>query len=151
MKRITAIFLISAINLFSQYYYGGSPKNIKPFTPNSKSYLYSPNYDLLKPNFAKAGYSKTYYKNGRFYSFGSGYMSYAEREKLKAIDGRYSPRIRALENQIKINNSAIKSQIYQKNPNNNAINNAINDNFRIEMQIRMAETLRNLDIQRHFK
>ena len=78
-------------------------------------------------------------------------MSYMERQKLRAIDGRYSPRYRMLENQMRVNNSAIKSQMHQKNPNNNAINSAVNDNFRIEMEMQMIRTLRELDIDRSFK
>ena len=74
-----------------------------------------------------------------------------EREKLKAIDGRYSPRYRMLENQMKVNNSRIKSQIYQRNPNDNAVNSAVNDNFRIQMEMQMIRTLRELDLNRHFK
>lgn len=78
-------------------------------------------------------------------------MTYQEREKLKAIDGRYSPRIRMLEDRMRLNNSKILSEIYQKSPNNNSVNSAVNDNFRIQMQIQMIETLRNLDIDRNFK
>ena len=66
-------------------------------------------------------------------------MTYQEREKLKAIDGRYSPRIRMLEDKMRVNNSKILSEIYQKSPNNNAVNSAVNDNFRIQMQIQMMK------------
>ena len=78
-------------------------------------------------------------------------MSYRDRQKLEAINGRYSPRYRMLENQMKINNSTIKAQINQKNPNNNAVNSAVNDNFRIQMEMQMIRTLRELDIDRSFK
>lgn len=78
-------------------------------------------------------------------------MSYRDRQKLEAINGRYSPRYRMLENQMKINNSTIKAQINQKNPNNNAVNSAVNDNFRIQMEMQMIRTLRELDINRNFK
>ena len=49
-------------------------------------------------------------------------MSYWDRQKLRDIDGRYSPRYRMLENQMRVNNSTIKSQMHQRNPNNNVIN-----------------------------
>ena len=78
-------------------------------------------------------------------------MSYWDRQKLRDIDGRYSPRYRMLENQMRVNNSTIKSQMHQRNPNNNAINSAVNDNFRIEMEMQMIRTLRELDINRNFR
>ena len=50
-----------------------------------------------------------------------------------------------------INNSKIKSQMYEKNPNKNIINSAVNDNFRIEMEMQIIRTLRELDINRSFR
>lgn len=155
MKILLSFFTISII-AFSQYYYSPTLKigNVKPFaSPKMKAAipLYNPKNDFTASRFANPGYTKSYYRNGRFHYFGSGYMSYRERQKLKAIDGRYSPRYRMLENQIRINNSTIKSQIYQKNLNNNAVNSAVNDNFRIEMEMQMIRTLRELDINRNFR
>ncbi|MEI0603039.1 hypothetical protein R4K55_02365 [Brachyspira alvinipulli] len=154
--KILSLFLILSITAFSQYYYAPKPGvgNVKPFVPaNRRSAIpvYPYKNDLTTPRFANPGYTKTYYRNGRFHYFGSGYMSYMEREKLRAIDGRYSPRYRMLENQMRVNNSRIKSQIYQRNPNNNVINSAVNDNFRIQMEMQMIRTLRELDLNRHFK
>ena len=154
--KILLLFLSITSLAFSQYYYtpGVKTGNVKPFVPprtKSAIPLYPYKNDLTTPRFSNPGYTKSYYRNGRFHYFGSGYMSYSERQKLKAIDGRYSPRYRMLENQMRLNNSAIKSQIYQKNPNNNAVNSAVNDNFRIQMEMQMIRTLRELDINRHFR
>ena len=153
MKKLFCIFFILSINLFSQYHYSPTPRvgNVKPLIPNQRIPLYQPRYDLYNQRYKNYGYTKTYYRNGRFYKFGNGNMTYQEREKLKAIDGRYSPRIRMLEDKMRVNNSKILSEIYQKSPNNNAVNSAVNDNFRIQMQIQMMETLRNLEIDRNFK
>ncbi|MEI0606704.1 hypothetical protein R4K48_07040 [Brachyspira pulli] len=155
MKILFILLSVSAM-AFSQYYYSPTPKvgNVKPFiAPKTRTAIpvYPYKNDLTTPRYGNSGYTKSYYRNGRFHYFGSGYMSYMERQKLRAIDGRYSPRYRMLENQMRVNNSAIKSQMHQKNPNNNAINSAVNDNFRIEMEMQMIRTLRELDINRHFK
>ncbi|WP_295154242.1 hypothetical protein [uncultured Brachyspira sp.] len=154
--KILLMFLSIVSIAFSQYYYSPAPRvgNIKPFIPPSTKTtipLYPYKNDLTAPRYSNPGYTKSYYRNGRFHYFGNGYMSYRERQKLKAIDGRYSPRYRMLENQIRINNSAIKPEMNQKNPNDNIINNAVNDNFRIEMEMQMIRTLRELDINRHFR
>lgn len=154
--KILFIFLSIASLAFSQYYYSPAPRvgNVKPYVPpraKSAIPLYPYKNDLTTPRFANPGYTKSYYRNGRFHYFGSGYMSYRDRQKLEAINGRYSPRYRMLENQMKINNSTIKSQINQKNPNNNTVNSAVNDNFRIQMEMQMIRTLRELDLNRHFK
>lgn len=155
MKILLVFFSIVSI-AFSQYYYSPTPRvgNVKPFVPprtKTTIPLYTYKNDLTSPRYSNPGYTKSYYRNGRFHYFGNGYMSYRERQKLKEIDGRYSPRYRMLENEMRLNNSAIKSQIYQRNPNNNVINSAINDNFRIEMEMQMIRTLRELDINRHFR
>ena len=154
--KIFLIFLTVASLAFSQYRYSPTPRvgNVRPFIPQTTKNaipVYPYKNDLSTPRFSNPGYTKTYYRNGRFYRFGSGYMSYWDRQKLRDIDGRYSPRYRMLENQMRLNNSAIKSQIYQKNPNNNAVNSAVNDNFRIQMEMQMIRTLRELDINRHFR
>ena len=154
--KIFLIFLAAASLAFSQYRYSPTPRvgNVRPFIPSTAKNaipVYPYKNDLSTPRFSNPGYTKTYYRNGRFYRFGSGYMSYWDRQKLRDIDGRYSPRYRMLENQMRVNNSTIKSQMYQRNPNNNAINSAVNDNFRIEMEMQMIRTLRELDINRHFK
>ncbi|EKV57711.1 hypothetical protein A966_03925 [Brachyspira hampsonii 30446] len=154
--KIFLIFLTIASLAFSQYHYSPANRvgNVRPFVPSTAKNaipLYPYKNDLSKPRFANPGYTKSYYRNGRFHYFGSGYMSYWDRQKLRDIDGRYSPRYRMLENQMRINNSTIKSQIHQRNPNNNVVNSAVNDNFRIEMEMQMIRTLRELDINRHFK
>ncbi|TVL60578.1 hypothetical protein [Brachyspira hyodysenteriae] len=154
--KIFLIFLTVASLAFSQYRYSPTPRvgNVRPFIPSTAKNaipVYPYKNDLSTPRFSNPGYTKTYYRNGRFYQFGSGYMSYWDRQKLRDIDGRYSPRYRMLENQMRVNNSTIKSQIYQRNPNNNVINSAVNDNFRIEMEMQMIRTLRELDINRSFK
>ncbi|AEM21205.1 hypothetical protein Bint_0576 [Brachyspira intermedia PWS/A] len=154
--KIFLIFLVAASLAFSQYRYSPTPRvgNVKPFIPSTAKNaipVYPYKNDLSTPRFSNPGYTKTYYRNGRFYKFGSGYMSYWDRQKLRDIDGRYSPRYRMLENQMRVNNSTIKSQMHQRNPNNNAINSAVNDNFRIEMEMQMIRTLRELDINRNFK
>lgn len=154
--KIFLIFLTVASLAFSQYRYSPTPRvgNVRPFIPQTTKNaipVYPYKNDLSTPRFSNPGYTKTYYRNGRFYMFGSGYMSYWDRQKLRDIDGRYSPRYRMLENQMRVNNSTIKSQMYQRNPNNNVINSAVNDNFRIEMEMQMIRTLRELDINRSFK
>ena len=154
--KIFLIFLAAASLAFSQYRYSPTPRvgNVKPFIPSTAKNaipVYPYKNDLSTPRFSNPGYTKTYYRNGRFYRFGSGYMSYWDRQKLRDIDGRYSPRYRMLENQMRVNNSTIKSQMHQRNPNNNAINSAVNDNFRIEMEMQMIRTLRELDINRNFR
>ena len=154
--KIFLIFLAAASLAFSQYRYSPTPRvgNVKPFIPSTAKNaipVYPYKNDLSTPRFSNPGYTKTYYRNGRFYKFGSGYMSYWDRQKLRDIDGRYSPRYRMLENQMRVNNSTIKSQMHQRNPNNNAINSAVNDNFRIEMEMQMIRTLRELDINRNFR
>ena len=154
--KIFLIFLAAASLAFSQYRYSPTPRvgNVRPFIPQTTKNaipVYPYKNDLSTPRFSNPGYTKTYYRNGRFYRFGSGYMSYWDRQKLRDIDGRYSPRYRMLENQMRVNNSTIKSQMHQRNPNNNAINSAVNDNFRIEMEMQMIRTLRELDINRNFR
>ena len=154
--KIFLIFLTVASLAFSQYRYSPTPRvgNVRPFIPQTTKNaipVYPYKNDLSTPIFSNPVYTKTYYRNGRFYRFGSGYMSYWDRQKLRDIDGRYSPRYRMLENQMRVNNSTIKSQMYQRNPNNNAINSAVNDNFRIEMEMQMIRTLRELDINRNFR
>ena len=154
--KIFLIFLAAASLAFSQYRYSPTPRvgNVRPFIPSTAKNaipVYPYKNDLSTPRFSNPGYTKTYYRNGRFYKFGSGYMSYWDRQKLRDIDGRYSPRYRMLENQMRVNNSTIKSQMHQRNPNNNAINSAVNDNFRIEMEMQMIRTLRELDINRNFR
>ena len=154
--KIFLIFLTAASLAFSQYRYSPTPRvgNVRPFIPSTAKNaipVYPYKNDLSTPRFSNPGYTKTYYRNGRFYKFGSGYMSYWDRQKLRDIDGRYSPRYRMLENQMRVNNSTIKSQMHQRNPNNNAINSAVNDNFRIEMEMQMIRILRELDINRNFR
>ena len=155
--KILKLFLLLFIvytSAFSQYYYTPASKigNVEPFMhTKSKLPLYAPKNDLTIPKFSFSGYTKTYYKNGKFNYFGNGYMSYMDRQKLKAINGRYSKRYKILENQMHINNSKIKSQMYEKNPNKNIINSAVNDNFRIEMEMQIIRTLRELDINRSFR
>lgn len=155
MKILLLFFSIAGL-AFSQYYYSPSVRigNVNPFVPplsRTTIPVYPYKNDLYTPRYANPGYTKSYYRNGQFHYFGRGYMSYMEREKLKAIEGRYSPRYRMLENQIIINNSAVKSQMNSKYPDNNIINNAVNDNFRIEMEMQMIRTLRELDINRNFR
>lgn len=152
------VFLAFTLTTFAQksYYYPGmtsktgglSKFNHGKYTPSYKpTYEYLPP-NLSQPNFARYGYTKGYFQNGKYRYFGSGYISYKEKEKLKAIDRRYSPRITRIKNEINMNNSVISSEIYQLYPKYLTIETALANKFRAEIELKMIETMREMDIKR---
>lgn len=159
-KMFIILFVVSISTVFAKSYYypgitskSGGLKTFQPGKSFNPAYQYRSTYkygvqDLSKPNFARYGYTKSFYLNGQYKYFGPGYMSYSEREKLKAIERRYSPRIKILENKLNMDNSIITSEIYQMYPNYIEIENAIDSKFRTEIELKMIETMREIDIKR---
>lgn len=83
--KILLVFLSAATIAFSQYYYSPSPRvgNVKPYVPQSSRKaipVYPYKNDLSVPKYSNPGYTKSYYRNGQFHYFGSGYMSYWEKQ-----------------------------------------------------------------------
>lgn len=159
-KVLIILFIISISTVFAKsYYYPGITsktgglgkfdpgKSFNPTYQYRSTYKYWPP-NLSSPNFARYGYTKSFLQNGQYKYFGKGYMSYAEREKLKAIERRYSPRITRLENKLKMDNSIITSEIYQMYPNYIEIENAVDSKFRTEIELKMLETMKEIDIKR---